>query len=114
MRGRKPIGLVAMTNVERQRRHKEKQQAELIALRNEIQALKAPSAPQKSIEEAVKEINDLFAVIAEEDKVTSSQVEKIAKIEMDHAAELATNDEQRKELASMKAKLLKHLNFWTD
>jgi hypothetical protein len=44
MRGRKPIGTVAMTNAERQRRHKQKQQAELISLRNEIQALKSPLA----------------------------------------------------------------------
>jgi hypothetical protein len=47
--GRRPIGDRAMTAAERQRRQRQKYEAEIISLRNEIEVLKATAAPRKPL-----------------------------------------------------------------
>lgn len=62
MVGRKPIGPVAMTNAERQRRHKQKQQAELISLRNEI----TPKPKRHVVEIKPQEDGSTFIIMCDE------------------------------------------------
>jgi hypothetical protein len=108
MRGRKPIGVIAMTSAERQRRHKQKQQAELISLRNEIQALKSPlaneiPAPPKAERVAAAEVDDSIASILKNTvrDAEASYKEDKAKAAAEAEANAKANAEREESLRNM-------------